>query len=295
MNQAEAAATATTATDPSGVRDMGDLQCVRGGARVGWLGASLRTTTRGSRQSRRDTTRSVKGQPRQIRPSAKLICVGRATTASYSALLRQPGGRGDVGADVLEPLPRGDPLPDAVELAREVGHRAARTGHDDGDLPAHPVRRPRRPARPASRAGPPRRSWSALGRPRPAGRRRRPPPSPASVRGQPVRRLEEDHRAPLGGQRRRAPTPAPPPGAGRKPSKQNRSTGSPDTASAMSTADGPGTPVTRTSASTAALTRRYPGSETDGIPASVTTTHPVAARRGRSTSSGVRCASLCSW
>ena len=44
----------------------------------------------------------------------------------------------------------------------------------------------------------------------------------------------------------------------------------------MSTADGPGTPVTRTSMPTAALTRRYPGSDTDGIPASVTTSDAVA-------------------
>ena len=62
----------------------------------------------------------------------------------------------------------------------------------------------------------------------------------------------------------------------------------------MSTADGPGTPVTRTSMPTAALTRRYPGSETDGIPASVTTS-TRAPSRSRSTSSGVRSASLCSW
>ena len=43
---------------------------------------------------------------------------------------------------------------------------------------------------------------------------------------------------------------------GRKPSKQNRSTGRPLTASAVSTALGPGTAVTRTSCSTAAATSR---------------------------------------
>ena len=47
-----------------------------------------------------------------------------------------------------------------------------------------------------------------------------------------------------------------PPLRGRKPSKQNRSTGSPETASAMSTALGPGTQVTGTPDSMAALTRR---------------------------------------
>ena len=71
--------------------------------------------------------------------------------------------------------------------------------------------------------------------------------------GQPVRRLEEDHRAALVGQRgerdRRSPALR-----GRKPSKQNRSTGSPETASAVVTADGPGTEVTATPASIAART-----------------------------------------
>jgi hypothetical protein len=43
---------------------------------------------------------------------------------------------------------------------------------------------------------------------------------------------------------------------GGNPSKQNRSVGSPDTASAVVTADGPGTAVTRTPAVTAAATTR---------------------------------------
>ena len=43
---------------------------------------------------------------------------------------------------------------------------------------------------------------------------------------------------------------------GGKPSKQKRSTGSPDTASAVSTADGPGTEVTVIPRSTAAATSR---------------------------------------
>ena len=71
--------------------------------------------------------------------------------------------------------------------------------------------------------------------------------------GQPVRRLEEDHRAALVGQRRQRDRRSPPL-RGRKPSKQNRSTGSPETASAVVTADGPGTEVTGTPASIAART-----------------------------------------
>ncbi len=78
---------------------------------------------------------------------------------------------------------------------------------------------------------------------------------------------------------------------GRNPSKQNRSTGSPDSASAVSTADGPGTAVTLMSCSTAAATSRYPGSETDGMPASVTSS-TRAPPRSASTSSGVRAVSL---
>ena len=84
--------------------------------------------------------------------------------------------------------------------------------------------RTRRPSPPGSRlcgAAPRRTPWSAARRPAPASRRRRSP----ALRG-------------------------------RKPSKQNRSTGSPDTASAVSTADGPGTAVTAMPCSTAAETSR---------------------------------------
>ena len=74
---------------------------------------------------------------------------------------------------------------------------------------------------------------------------------------------------------------------GRNPSNVNRSTGSPLSASAVSTADGPGTAVMSTPASIAAATSRYPGSETLGIPASVTTT-TVCPDVSASSSSGVR-------
>jgi hypothetical protein len=84
-----------------------------------------------------------------------------------------------------------------------------------------------------------------------------------------VRCLEEDERAPLAGHLAQ-PRPALAPLARQEPSKQNRSTGRPEIASAVRTADGPGTAVTRTPASTAAATSRYPGSETLGMPASVT-------------------------
>ncbi len=58
---------------------------------------------------------------------------------------------------------------------------------------------------------------------------------------------------------------------GRKPSKQKRSVGRPETASAASVALGPGRTVTSTPAAIAAVTARKPGSDTVGIPASETT------------------------
>ena len=62
----------------------------------------------------------------------------------------------------------------------------------------------------------------------------------------------------------------------------------------MVTAEGPGAQVTGSPADTAAATSRYPGSETVGIPASVTRTtlSPFATAATRSS---VRAASLCSW
>ena len=70
-----------------------------------------------------------------------------------------------------------------------------------------------------------------------------------------VRRLEEHQRALLVGEVGQ-PSAALARLARQEPSKQKRSTGSPLTARAVSTADGPGTAVTVTSCSTAAATRR---------------------------------------
>ena len=80
---------------------------------------------------------------------------------------------------------------------------------------------------------------------------------------------------------RRSRTPAP---RGGKPSKQNRSLGSPATASAAVTADGPGSTVTAMPASAAAPTSRYPGSLTPGIPASAISRTSVPASRAASNS-----------
>ena len=75
--------------------------------------------------------------------------------------------------------------------------------------------------------------------------------------GQPVRRLEE-HQRPRLGPRGREPTPPLPRRRGRNPSKQNRSAGSPESARAVVTADGPGQDVTG-SPSTAAARGGSPG------------------------------------
>ena len=61
----------------------------------------------------------------------------------------------------------------------------------------------------------------------------------------------------------------------------------------MIAADGPGTDVTSKPASAAAATSRYPGSETDGIPASVTST-TVSPPAMRSSSAGMRACSTAS-
>ena len=80
---------------------------------------------------------------------------------------------------------------------------------------------------------------------------------------------------------------------GAKPSKQNRSTGSPDSTSAVVTADGPGRQVTGSPSATAAATSRYPGSETAGMPASVTTS-TVRPSRTSPSSRGIRATSTAS-
>ena len=74
---------------------------------------------------------------------------------------------------------------------------------------------------------------------------------------------------------------------GRNPAKKWGTAGRPETASAAAGADGPGTTSTRKPAAAAASTRRSPGSERDGIPASDTRA-TVSPRESRSRSSGTR-------
>ena len=71
--------------------------------------------------------------------------------------------------------------------------------------------------------------------------------------------------------------------AGKNPSNKKRSVGSPQTVSAASTAEGPGSAVTTWPAARAARTSLKPGSDTSGVPASETSaTAAPAASRARS-------------
>ncbi len=80
---------------------------------------------------------------------------------------------------------------------------------------------------------------------------------------------------------------------GRKPSKKNRSVGSPETVSAVSTDDAPGIAMTARPASCAARTSLKPGSEISGVPASeISATAPPSAMRA--SSFGRAACALCS-
>ena len=94
-------------------------------------------------------------------------------------------------------------------------------------------------------------------------------------------------RSPARSANRRARSPLP---RGGNPSKQNRSLGSPETARAAVTADGPGSTVTGIPSAAATAVSRYPGSLTVGMPASVTSSTFRPARRSAS-SRGPRCSS----
>lgn len=81
---------------------------------------------------------------------------------------------------------------------------------------------------------------------------------------------------------------------GRKPSKKNFSHGKPDKATAQISADGPGRQVISTLFSWHARTRRKPGSEIDGVPASDTRAMSLSFCRYSITFSNALC-SLCAW
>ena len=141
------------------------------------------------------------------------------------------------------------------------------------------------------RGGPPRTSWSARGTPRPAGPRRTRRPGRRAWR----RSGAAPRRRPACAARRRARAAGrggSPPARGRKPSKQNRSLGSPDSASAVVTALGPGRGGDRH-----AGVERRPDQPVAGVGdarhAAVGDQRDHARRRaGPSTSSGVRRSSL---
>ena len=76
-------------------------------------------------------------------------------------------------------------------------------------------------------------------------------------------------------------------GTGRNPSKTNRAVSCPDTASAVTQADAPGTGTTRMPRSWAAFTNCSPGSLMQGIPASL--------HRAQSSPASMRCKMASPW
>ena len=141
----------------------------------------------------------------------------------------------------------------------------------------------RRRAPTAGRAGPPRAAWSARARPRRgdrpahrAPRRASPARASATRRG----RSSAGRVASASSRARRSPA-----FRGRNPSNTNRSVGSPLIASAAIAADGPGTTRTSMPSAAHARTSRKPGSETVGMPPSVTSATVAPSRSRRRTSS----------
>jgi hypothetical protein len=140
-------------------------------------------------------------------------------------------------------------------------------------------------AQAASSAREPRRisSWVLVSSRHTTAARSPPNTAASSPRVAPVRRGDSKNtmvrRSAASSANRRARSPG---RRGGNPSKQNRSLGSPDTASAAVTADGPGSTVTPMPSATAAAVSRYPGSLTPGMPASVTSSTSRPARRSAS-------------
>src|SRR6266702_2392559 len=117
-------------------------------------------------------------------------------------------------------------------------------------------------------------------------------PSVGNALRDPVRRFVEDDGAVLDAQpfeaRRRSPL-----RAGKKPTKRNSSLGRPEAEREASSAEGPGIGTTGMQCRRHSVTRRCPGSETSGIPASLTSAI-FAPCSNATTSSGARVNSLCS-
>ena len=81
---------------------------------------------------------------------------------------------------------------------------------------------------------------------------------------------------------------------GKNPSNRKRSVGNPEALRAAKSADAPGTGITVKFSSMVALTNRYPGSETRGVPASETSA-TISPDFKRSMISEVALSALCSW
>ena len=257
------------------------------------------------RHPRRVSTSALKGRVAKGESS-------RAATGTDQAAGRPSARSGRQGCRVQVALGdsrRGCHLGDRVLQAVT----RARAGQHLGDevrgrqlAPPSPPRRPprrsrrapgpRRPGGPSSAERGPRRTSSYVLVTRGTPPRGGSPPNAfferVQGRGQPVRRLEEDDRAAFVAQRVSAPR-APPACAAGTPRSSTGRVGSPDSASAVSTAHGPGADVTGS--------RPRPPPRPAGSPGRTRRACRRPSRRRpsprppRASSSAVRSTSLCSW
>ena len=182
-----------------------------------------------------------------------------ARAALYSSRFGTPAASRHRRAPRPSAAPPPPPAPAPRPPASPTGGATAgrRPGQHHGDLAAHRV--VDGPGRQRRRASPRRTSSYFLVSSRHTAAARA-GPSTSTRRGervgQPVRRLEEDARPAARRPASPASAAARPSRRGAKPSKQNRSTGSPDSTSAVVTADGPGRQVTGSPSAAAAATSR---------------------------------------
>ena len=228
------------------------------------------STARTSRASNMDATISARGRRRQ-RIRAALRYAERARHLGRRVASRQPAGKRL--ADGHEHL---------VVRRAAVGFRRA-LDRPARARPAALSRKPTPARRPACRARLLRAASSARGPWRRAGRHR------ARPRGRPA--CAPSDGAPRTGRSCGSRRPAPPaarvrplPFRGRKPSNTKRPVGRPLVTNAAIAADGPGTTSTEKPCAVTARTRRSPGSEMPGVPASVTTATLSPARSRARTS-----------
>ena len=169
----------------------------------------------------------------------------------------------------LEPSPQSARPRSSSSGARPDGRVAGQHHHDLAPHLALGERRRRR--RPGSPATPPRAAWSARGPPTTSRSGPHTSEQVTQRRRQPARRLEEDHACGLARRRLRSVGGGRSRAGGGIPRSRTGRWGARSPPRPPAPRSGPGTRVTVTPASAAAATSRRPGSDTAGVPASLTT------------------------